>query len=113
MELPVRSQADRFTTPGRYRMVVTLHGRDGVALDAETQALVPALLVRVAGPIDVTYSAPATAKAQAGGTLQVLVRVANSGTVEWTTQPAAQVRSPGVSATAAVRCSATGTGASA
>jgi hypothetical protein len=71
------------SVPGRYRLVVTLHGADGVALDAQTQALVPALLVRVAGPIDVTYSVPARARATTGGTLRLLVTVGNAGTLAW------------------------------
>ena len=47
--------------PGLYRLVATVHQPDGVAYDASTQALVPALVVRVTGPLTATYAAPATA----------------------------------------------------
>ncbi len=75
------------TVPGRYRLVVTLHDANGVALDAETQALVPALLVRVAGPVEVTYSAPARVRALPGGQMRLLVTVTNAGTLAWTATP--------------------------
>ncbi len=69
--------------PGRYRLVLTLHGADGVALDAATQALIPALLVRVAGPVGVSYAVPARAQVVAGGHLAILVSVTNTGTLAW------------------------------
>ena len=38
-------------TAGLYRLVGTIHGTDGVAYDAATQALMPALIVRVTGSL--------------------------------------------------------------
>ena len=69
--------------PGLYRLVATVHGRDGVAYDAATQALIPALVVRVTGPLTATYAAPATATAAAGGRFSLTVRVANLGRNPW------------------------------
>jgi hypothetical protein len=71
------------TTPGLYRLVATLHGPDGVAYDAATQALVPALVVRVTGPLTATYNAPATATARAAMPFALDVRVANLGRNAW------------------------------
>jgi hypothetical protein len=71
------------TTPGLYRLVATLHQPDGVAYDAATQALVPALVVRVTGPLTATYGAPATATAVAGAAFDLHVRVANLGRSPW------------------------------
>ena len=45
-------------TPGRYRLTITLHDKDGVAYDAATQAQFPALIVRVTGDLDATIVAP-------------------------------------------------------
>ena len=49
------------TTPGRYRLTVTLHDADGVAYDAVTQALIPSLIVRVTGDFDGDIPAAPTA----------------------------------------------------
>jgi hypothetical protein len=70
-------------TAGLYRLVATLHEPDGVAYDAATQALVPALVVRVTGPLTATYGAPSTAKAAAGASFQLDVRVRNLGRSAW------------------------------
>jgi hypothetical protein len=75
------------SAPGRYRLVLTLHGADGVALDAETQALVPALIVRVAGPIDVSFNAPVRAEALPGSAMGLLLTVTNAGTLSWAGSP--------------------------
>ena len=72
-------------TPGLYRLVATLHETDGVAYDAATQALVPALVVRVTGPVTATYGAPSTATAAAGTPFQLDVRVRNLGKNAWGT----------------------------
>jgi hypothetical protein len=70
-------------TPGLYRLVATLHQPDGIAYDAATQALVPALVVRVTGPLTATYGAPATATAVAGTAFDLHVRVTNLGRSAW------------------------------
>ena len=70
-------------TPGLYRLVATIHGSDGVAFDAATQALVPALVVRVIGGETAAYGMPATAKAAAGAPLPFSVRVTNLGRTAW------------------------------
>ena len=71
------------STPGLYRLVATLHGPDGVAYDASTQALVPALVVRVTGPLTATYGAPSTATVASAAPFQLNVRVANLGRKAW------------------------------
>lgn len=71
------------STPGLYRLVATVHQPDGVAYDAATQALVPALVVRVTGPISATYGAPTTATAVAGASFALNVRVTNLGRSAW------------------------------
>ena len=69
--------------PGLYRLVATIHQPNGVAYDASTQALIPALVVRVTGPLTATYGAPATATAVAGLPFQLAVRVTNLGRRPW------------------------------
>jgi hypothetical protein len=69
--------------PGLYRLVATVHQPDGVAYDASTQALVPALVVRVTGPLTATYAAPSTATAIADAPYVLDVRVTNLGRNAW------------------------------
>ena len=71
------------STPGLYRLVATIHQADGVAYDAATQALVPALVVRVTGPLAATYEAPLTATVAAGTAFTIKVRVTNLGRSAW------------------------------
>ncbi|MBA2381929.1 MAG: hypothetical protein H0V73_07450 [Chloroflexi bacterium] len=71
------------SSPGLYRLVATIHQPDGAAFDASTQALVPALVVRVTGALTATYTAPATALAVAGTPFSIDVRVANLGRNTW------------------------------
>jgi hypothetical protein len=71
------------TTGGLYRLVATIHQADGVAYDAASQALIPALIVRVTGRLTATYNAPAAVAATAGGPLQVKVKVTNLGGRAW------------------------------
>ena len=71
------------TKPGLYRLVGTIHGTDGVAYDAATQALMPALIVRVTGKLGARYEAPAAAYASAGGTLKLQVGITNLGAAAW------------------------------
>jgi hypothetical protein len=70
-------------TPGLYRLVATLHESDGLAYDAATQALIPALVVRVTGPQTATYSVAPTAAATAGQPVNLAVSVANLGGTAW------------------------------
>ena len=71
------------TNPGLYRLVATIHAADGVAFDAATQALVPALVVRVVGGETAVYSMATTATTPAGGPFQLAVRVTNLGRSAW------------------------------
>ncbi|MEA2536104.1 MAG: hypothetical protein QOF11_338 [Chloroflexota bacterium] len=73
--------------PGTYRLSTTVHGPDGVAFDADTQALVPALTVRVSRPLSVAYGVVADLKIRAGASLAVSVRLANDGLVPWALTP--------------------------
>lgn len=79
ISVPVRVPAK----PGLYRLVGTIHGTDGVAYDAATQALMPALIVRVTGAVSARYDAPASAFANAGGKLKLPVTVTNLGASAW------------------------------
>ena len=69
--------------PGLYRLVTTLHDADGIAYDAETQALIPALVVRVTGKSDVRYQVQASAVVEAGEELSLPFVVTNLGTARW------------------------------
>jgi hypothetical protein len=71
------------TSPGLYRLVATIHDKDGVAFDAATQALVPALVVRVIGGETAAYSMAASAMATAGGPFELAIRVTNLGRSAW------------------------------
>jgi len=79
LSVPVKVPA----AAGLYRLVATIHQADGVAYDAASQALIPALIVRVTGRLTATYQAPAAASAVAGGQLQVRVKVTNLGSTAW------------------------------
>ncbi len=69
--------------PGLYAVSVGLHGHDGVALDAASQALVPRLLVRVVGPHSATIVAPAQLQVSTDETFSLPVGVQNSGSAPW------------------------------
>ena len=71
------------TTPGLYRLTVTLHDADGVAYDAATQALVAPLLVRVVGDHDARVLATTATTLEAGTDVPLQVRVANLGKAAW------------------------------
>lgn len=73
------------TKAGLYRLVGTIHGSDGVAYDAATQALMPALIVRVTGAVAAGYRVPAVAFASTGGTFRLRVVVTNLGSTAWGT----------------------------
>jgi hypothetical protein len=68
---------------GLYRLVGTIHDKDGVAFDAATQALMPALIVRVTGPLTAVYDLPATAFAAPGRSFSIHVGVTNLGAAAW------------------------------
>ena len=53
-------------TPGRYRLTVMLHDKDGVAYDAASQAQLLPLIVRLTGPNDAGVSAPSSLDLQPG-----------------------------------------------
>ena len=71
------------TTPGLYRLVATLHQPDGLAFDAASQALVPALIVRVIEPVSAAYRVIGAATVTVGHPLALSVDVANLGTSAW------------------------------
>ncbi len=87
---------------GLYSLGVELHGKDGVALDAATQALVPRLLVRVVGPVSATVVAPAALGVTSGESFSLPVGVRNSGTATWAQpqpigpRPGAALEAPGL-----------------
>ncbi len=81
--------------PGLYRLVTTLHDKDGVAFDAASQDQVPALLVRVTGGLWASYGLPTAIAATVGEDLVLQARVANSGSMPWATAPGTDPAAPG------------------
>jgi hypothetical protein len=79
----VRVNVDVPEQPGRYRLVTTLHDAKGVAFDAPTQALIPALIVRVSGDLEARYLVAPTATVAAGERFDLGVAVANVGSKAW------------------------------
>jgi hypothetical protein len=73
--------------PGSYRLTTTIHGSDGVAFDAATQALVPVVNVRVSRPLSVAYGVVSELFLSAGASLTVPVRLANDGLLAWALPP--------------------------
>ncbi len=71
------------STPGRYRLTITLHDSDGVAYDASTQAAISDLVVRVTGDPDGAILAAPTATLSAGSDVDLPVRVVNLGKAAW------------------------------
>ena len=69
--------------PGRYRLTVTLHDKDGVAYDAASQAEVASLIVRLTGPHDAAMSAPAGLTLEPGGSHALPLWVTNLGHTAW------------------------------
>ena len=74
---------------GVYRLVTTVHGPDGVAFDATTQALIPALSVRVSSALSAAYGVTPTLSVVAGAAVALPVRVANDGAERWGVRPSA------------------------
>jgi hypothetical protein len=73
--------------PGRYRLTVMLHDKDGVAYDAASQAQLQPLIVRLTGPNDAAISAPSSLVVQPGATSALNVWVTNLGSAAWGTRP--------------------------
>ena len=71
------------TTPGRYRLTVTLHDGDGVAYDAMTQAMLPVQIVRITGDFDGSISVVPAATLTASVEAALGVRVKNLGKAAW------------------------------
>lgn len=69
--------------PGLYRLVPTLHDADGVAYDAATQLLVPALIVRVTGSVSAAYAVAPATSVDAGTEVELAVDVTNLGVAAW------------------------------
>ncbi len=69
--------------PGRYRLSVTLHDKDGVAFDDVSQAMVRSLIVRLTGPHDAGVVAPASVDLAPGDTHKLSVWVTNLGRGDW------------------------------
>jgi hypothetical protein len=71
------------SVPGRYRLTISLHDKDGVAYDAATQAMIPSLIVRVTGDFDGAIQAAPTAAVTADSTVTFGVNVTNLGQTDW------------------------------
>jgi hypothetical protein len=71
------------STPGRYRLTVTLHDAEGVAYDAATQAMVSPLIVRVTGAHDAGVIAPDRLDLTPGQAKMLPIWVANLGKSAW------------------------------
>jgi hypothetical protein len=81
-------------TPGLYRLVSMLHRPDGLAYDAATQALVPALIVRVVDPNAVAYQVEPSARVTTGHPLELAVGVTNLGLSAWGRAPTGRGAGP-------------------
>ncbi len=71
------------TTPGRYRVTITLHDPTGVAYDAATQALFPTLTVRVTGAFDGAIQAAPSIQVGPTEPFSLGLRVVNLGAEPW------------------------------
>jgi hypothetical protein len=79
LSIPVSMPA----VPGKYRLTITLHDKDGVVYDAATQTLIPSLIVRVTGDFDGAILATPTANLTAGSKAELDVRAINLGLTAW------------------------------
>jgi hypothetical protein len=73
--------------PGTYRLVTTVHGADGVAFDGATQALVPAVVVRVSRALSVAFGVVPNLTVETGAKIALPIRVANDGALAWADRP--------------------------
>ena len=71
------------SVPGRYRLTISLHDKDGVAYDAATQAMIPSLIVRVTGDFDGAIQAAPSAAVTANTAVTFGVNVTNLGQTAW------------------------------
>ena len=69
--------------PGRYRLEVTLHDRDGVALPYAVQASIPGVVVHVGGPGAAWLDAPPTLSVVAGTLTSIQVVATNGEATAW------------------------------
>jgi hypothetical protein len=70
-------------TPGRYRLSVMLHDKDGVAFDPASQAMVSALIVRLTGPHDAIVAAPQSVELAPGAAHEMVLWITNVGSSPW------------------------------
>jgi hypothetical protein len=70
-------------TPGRYRLSVMLHDKDGVAYDDVTQGMIKSLIVRLTGAHDAGVVAPTSVELAPGDTHKLAVWVTNLGRSDW------------------------------
>ncbi len=70
-------------TPGRYRLSVMLHDKDGVAYDPASQAMVSALIVRLTGPHDAIVAAPRSVEIAPGAAHKMSLWITNVGSSPW------------------------------
>jgi hypothetical protein len=73
---------------GRYRLEVTLHDADGVALPHAVQESIPGVIVHVGGPGAAWLDAPASVEVTAGSQAAVQVIVTNGEATPWGACPA-------------------------
>ena len=69
--------------PGRYRLVTTIHDRNGIAYDAASQALLSPLTLRVSAPLSVAYGVTPAIGIVAGSRGVLPIRIANDGSMAW------------------------------
>ena len=83
-------------TTGRYRLEVTLHARDGVALPYAVQASIPGVVVHVGGPGAAWLDAPPTLSVGAGTLTSVQVVATNGEATSWgSCAPGPRLSGPG------------------
>ncbi len=69
--------------PGRYRLSVTLHDKEGVAYDATSQAMVASLIVRLTGAHDAGVVGPEALEIAPGSAHELSLWVSNLGHRKW------------------------------
>jgi hypothetical protein len=76
--------------PGLYRLVVSLHDRDGVALSRKTQERIAALIVKATARLSAVVAAADRLVVTAGASVDLPVTIANTGDLAWVSRsPAA------------------------